>query len=51
MNNKRIIFLLVLIACLVTSCKESHNKAIDAAYQLTATAPDSALSILNLHYS
>ena len=32
---------------LVSGCKERHNKAIDLAYQLSATAPDSALSILN----
>ena len=47
MNNKIIIILSVLTAFLVTGCKETHNKAIDIAYQLTATAPDSALSVLN----
>ena len=47
MNNKIIIILSVLTAFLVTSCKETHNKAIDIAYQLTATAPDSALSVLD----
>ena len=46
-NNKIIIILSVLTAFLVTGCKETHNKAIDIAYQLTATAPDSALSVLN----
>lgn len=47
MNNKRIIFLLVLTAILVASCKERHNKSIDQAYQLTGIIPDSALSILD----
>ena len=47
MNNKVIIILFLLAAFLVTGCKETHNKAIDIAYQLTATAPDSALSVLN----
>ena len=47
MNNKGLIILLVLVVFLVTGCKETHNKAIDIAYQLTATAPDSALSVLN----
>ena len=47
MNNKIIIILSVLTAFLVTGCKETHNKAIDLAYHLTATAPDSALSVLN----
>lgn len=47
MNNKIIIILSVLTAFLVTGCKEKHNKAIDIAYQLTATAPDSALSVLD----
>ena len=47
MNNKSLIILLVLTVFLVTGCKEKHNKAIDIAYQLTATVPDSALSVLN----
>lgn len=47
MNNKSLIILLVLAVFLVTGCKEKHNKAIDIAYQLTATAPDSSLSVLN----
>jgi len=47
MNNKSLIILLVLTVFLVTGCKDTHNKAIDIAYQLTATAPDSALSVLN----
>ena len=47
MNNKSLIILLVLAVFLVTGCKETHNRAIDIAYQLTATAPDSALSVLN----
>ena len=47
MNNKSLIILLVLAVFLVTGCKETHNKAIDIAYQLTATASDSALSVLN----
>ena len=47
MNNKSLIILLVLAVFLVTGCKETHNKAIDLAYQLTSTAPDSALSVLN----
>ena len=47
MNNKSLIILLVLVVFLVTGCKETHNKAIDIAYQLTATAPDSALSVLD----
>lgn len=32
---------------LFVGCTERHNKTIDLAYQLTATAPDSALSILD----
>ena len=47
MNNKSLIILLVLAVFRVTGCKEKHNKAIDIAYQLTATAPDSSLSVLN----
>lgn len=47
MNNKSLIILLVLAVFLVTGCKETHNRAIDIAYQLTATAPDSALSVLD----
>ncbi len=47
MNNKKIIFLLVFAMFLVSGCKERHNKAISLAYQLTATAPDGALSILD----
>jgi radical SAM protein with 4Fe4S-binding SPASM domain len=47
MNNKSLIILLVLTTFLVTGCKETHNRAIDLAYYLTATAPDSALSVLN----
>ena len=47
MNNKVIIILFLLAAFLVTGCKETHNRAIDLAYRLTATAPDSALSVLN----
>ncbi|SEA47378.1 hypothetical protein SAMN05216455_107210 [Segatella bryantii] len=47
MNNKSLIILLVLAVFLVTGCKEKHNKAIDIAYQLTATVPDSSLSVLN----
>ena len=47
MNHKSLIILLVLAVFLVTGCKETHNKAIDLAYQLTSTAPDSALSVLN----
>ena len=47
MNNKSLIILLVLAVFLVTGCKETHNKAIDLAYHLTATAPDSALSVLD----
>ena len=47
MNNKSLIILLVLAVFLVTGCKETHNRAIDLAYHLTATAPDSALSVLN----
>lgn len=47
MNNKSLIILLVLAMFLVTGCKETHNRAIDIAYQLTATAPDSALSVLD----
>ena len=31
----------------MTGCKERHNQSIDVAYQLSATAPDSALSVLN----
>ena len=47
MNNKRVIWLLVLAALLVAGCTERHNKSIDSAYQLLTTAPDSSLSILN----
>ena len=37
----------VLAVFLVAGCKVRHNKAIDVAYRLTVTAPDSALSILD----
>lgn len=47
MNSKKVIFLLVFAIFLFTGCKERHNKAIDLAYQLSATEPDSALSILD----
>jgi hypothetical protein len=47
MNSKKVIFLLVFALFLFSGCKERHNKAIDLAYQLSATAPDSALSILD----
>lgn len=47
MNNRSIILTLVLTAFLVTGCKERHSKALDLAYKLSATAPDSALSILD----
>ena len=47
MNNKSLIISLVLAVFFVTGCKETHNKTIDLAYHLTATAPDSALSVLN----
>lgn len=47
MNNRTIIFLFVFVALLMTGCKERHNQSIDVAYQLSATAPDSALSVLN----
>lgn len=46
MNNK-FILLLVLAVFFAASCKETHNRAIDLAYHLTSTAPDSALSVLN----
>ena len=32
---------------LMAGCKERHSQVIDVAYQLSATAPDSALSVLN----
>lgn len=47
MNNKGLLILLLLAVFLLTGCKETHNKAIDLAYQLSETAPDSALSVLN----
>lgn len=47
MNNKCLILLLVLAVFFAASCKETHNRAIDLAYHLTSTAPDSALSVLN----
>lgn len=47
MNNRTIIFLFVFVALLMTGCKERHNQSIDVAYQLSASAPDSALSVLN----
>ena len=47
MNNKGLLILLLLAVFLLAGCKETHNKAIDLAYQLSATAPDSALSVLN----
>ena len=47
MNNRTIIFLFVFVALLMTGCKERHNQSIDVAYQLSATAPDIALSVLN----
>jgi hypothetical protein len=37
----------VLAVFLAAGCKVRHNKAIDVAYRLTVTAPDSALSILD----
>lgn len=47
MNNKKIIFLLAFVAFLLTGCQERRNTTIDLAYQLSATSPDSALSILD----
>lgn len=47
MNNRCIILTLVLTAFLVTGCKERHCKAVDLAYQLSASSPDSSLSILD----
>jgi hypothetical protein len=47
MNNKTVIFLFVFVALLMAGCKERHNQSIDVAYLLSATAPDSALSVLN----
>ena len=47
MNNRTIIFLFVFVVLLITGCKERHSQVIDVAYQLSATAPDSALSVLN----
>ena len=47
MNNRTIIFLFVFVALLMTGCKERHNQSIDVAYQLSAIASDSALSVLN----
>ena len=48
MNNNKVIFLLAFVIFLVTDCKERHNTAIDLAYQLSANAPDSALSIFDV---
>ena len=47
MNNRTIIFLFVFVALLMAGCKERHNQSIDVAYLFSATAPDSALSVLN----
>lgn len=47
MNNRYIILLLVAIVFLFTGCKERHSKAVDEAYALSSTAPDSALEVLN----
>lgn len=47
MDNNKVIFLIVFTIFLVTGCKERHNTAIDLAYKLSTSAPDSALSILN----
>ena len=47
MNNKRLIFLLAFTVLLLAGCKERLNKAVDVAYQLSATKPDSALAILD----
>lgn len=47
MNNRTIIFLFVFVVLLMTGCKERHSQVIDVAYQLSATAPDSALSVLD----
>lgn len=46
-NTKKTILLLVFAVFLFAGCKERHSKAVDLAYQLSSTAPDSALSILN----
>ena len=47
MNNRTIIFLFLFVILLMAGCKERHSQVIDVAYQLSATAPDSALSVLN----
>ncbi len=47
MNQKTIILLFVFVTILITGCKERYNQDIDVAYQLSSTAPDSALSLLN----
>ena len=47
MNNRTIIFLFLFVMLLMAGCKERHSQVIDVAYQLSATAPDSALSVLN----
>ena len=47
MNNKRLIFLLAFTVLLLAGCKETLSKAVDVAYQLSATKPDSALAILD----
>lgn len=47
MNNCFFILLLSATAFLLIGCKERRSKAIDIAYKLTTTAPDSALKVLN----
>lgn len=47
MNNRFFILVLSATSLLIASCKERHSKAIDVAYKLTTTTPDSALNVLN----
>lgn len=47
MRNTLSILLLLFPLLLVIGCKERHSEAIDAAYHLTETDPDSALSVLS----
>lgn len=47
MKNKSFILALFSVLLTLTSCSERHSKAIDIAYELSGTKPDSSMVILN----
>lgn len=47
MNNKFFFFSLFSALLMLFSCSERHSKAIDIAYELSSTKPDSSMTILN----